>query len=96
MDIPAGGTILDSVAPMDFFPGFNLEGIPNRDSVHYESVYGIPEASTVFRGTFRYKGFCNALAGILKLGLLDQNPHPILHPQGPEISWVIMHCIFCF
>lgn len=97
MDIPAGGALLDAVVSTDFYPGFNLEGFPNRDSVHYESLYGISEANTLMRGTFRYKGYCNVIIGLLKLGLLDQAPHPRLHPQGPEISWVctIIMGTFC-
>ena len=52
---PNGG-LLDSVTPMDFLPGFHLEGYPNRDSTIYGELYGISEASTIVRGTLRYKG----------------------------------------
>uniref|UniRef100_A0A8C3T993 Aminoadipate-semialdehyde synthase n=1 Tax=Chelydra serpentina TaxID=8475 RepID=A0A8C3T993_CHESE len=56
INIPAGGALLDSVAVMDFFPGLNLEGIPNRDSTIYAEPYGIQSAHTLIRGTLRYKG----------------------------------------
>jgi alpha-aminoadipic semialdehyde synthase len=52
---PNGG-LFDYVTPMDFLPGFNLEGYPNRDSTSYTHLYGISEAHTLIRGTLRYKG----------------------------------------
>lgn len=50
-----GVSFLDSVTPMDYFPGLNLEGYPNRDSTKYAEIYGIPSAHTLLRGTLRYK-----------------------------------------
>lgn len=47
--------MLDSVTVMDFFPGLNLEGFPNRDSTKYAEAYGIQSAHTLLRGTLRYK-----------------------------------------
>ncbi|KAG7219641.1 hypothetical protein INR49_007198 [Caranx melampygus] len=35
VSVPAGGSLMDSTSPMDFLPGFNLEGFPNRDSTKY-------------------------------------------------------------
>jgi saccharopine dehydrogenase-like NADP-dependent oxidoreductase len=44
------------------FPAIGeLDVYPNRDSVSYIDIYGIPEAQTVYRGTFRYKGWCETL-----------------------------------
>lgn len=53
-DVPAGGALLDSVRSLDFLPGFNLEGFPNRDSTAYSNVYGIDKVNTILRGTIRY------------------------------------------
>ena len=50
----AGGALLNSVRSLDFLPGFNLEGFPNRDSTAYSSVYGIDKVHTILRGTIRY------------------------------------------
>uniref|UniRef100_A0A3Q1I166 Uncharacterized protein n=1 Tax=Anabas testudineus TaxID=64144 RepID=A0A3Q1I166_ANATE len=50
-----GGSLMDSTTPMDFFPGFNLEGFPNRDSTNYTELYGIQTAHTLIRGTLRFK-----------------------------------------
>lgn len=34
---------------------------PNRDSLPYIDLYGIPEVKTMYRGTFRYENWCAAL-----------------------------------
>ncbi len=39
----------------------NLEIYPNRDSVPYIELYGIPETKTMFRGTFRHPCWCESL-----------------------------------
>jgi saccharopine dehydrogenase-like NADP-dependent oxidoreductase len=48
-----------------------LEVYPNRDSLAYKEIYGIPEAQTMFRGTFRYKGWCETLDAIKQLNLIS-------------------------
>ena len=48
-----------------------LDVYPNRDSLAYKDIYGIPEAKTVFRGTFRYQGWCEALDAIKTLNLIS-------------------------
>lgn len=50
-----------------------LEVYPNRDSLPYIELYEIPETETMFRGTFRYKGWCESLDALktLKLTLPD-------------------------
>lgn len=50
---------MSSTRDLDFLPGFNLEGFPNRDSTAYADLYGIKDALTVLRGTLRYKGMTN-------------------------------------
>ncbi|XP_015922645.2 alpha-aminoadipic semialdehyde synthase, mitochondrial [Parasteatoda tepidariorum] len=92
VEIPAGGALMDSIRDIDFLPGFNLEGYPNRDSTQYINAYDIQSAETVIRGTLRYKGFSEAMKALLKLGLLSMEPHPCLHPKGPEISWKQFLC----
>ena len=49
-----------------------FEGYPNRDSLPYIELYGIPHTRTLFRGTLRYPGWCKTLEKISQLGLLDQ------------------------
>lgn len=48
-----------------------LEGYPNRDSLRYINLYGIPETRTIMRGTLRYKGFCSAWNVLVQLGCCD-------------------------
>uniref|UniRef100_A0A8C3T980 Aminoadipate-semialdehyde synthase n=1 Tax=Chelydra serpentina TaxID=8475 RepID=A0A8C3T980_CHESE len=92
INIPAGGALLDSVAVMDFFPGLNLEGIPNRDSTIYAEPYGIQSAHTLIRGTLRYKGYSKAVGGFVKLGLINPDPYPLLSSTAPPITWKELMC----
>ncbi|XP_039287420.1 alpha-aminoadipic semialdehyde synthase, mitochondrial [Nilaparvata lugens] len=88
VEINAGGDLMKSARALDFLPGFALEGFANRDSIRYAELYGIAaEAHTVFRGTLRFSGYVRTIQALQKLGLIDPNPHPCLHPKGPEISW---------
>lgn len=48
-----------------------LEVYPNRDSLAYQEIYGIPEAKTVFRGTFRYPDWCEIINSLKKLNLIS-------------------------
>jgi len=56
---------------VDFPPAGTLEVYPTRDSMAYQSIYRIPEARTVFRGTFRYPGWCSNLDFIKRLDLIS-------------------------
>ncbi|MBW2121430.1 MAG: saccharopine dehydrogenase NADP-binding domain-containing protein [Deltaproteobacteria bacterium] len=51
-----------------------LEGYPNRNSLPYAEIYGIPKAETIFRGTLRYVGWCESLSRIVKAGWLSEEP----------------------
>ncbi len=58
------------------FPGIGeLEVYPNRDSMSYTGIYGIPETRTMYRGTFRYKGWCEVLDAMKSLNMLDETPN---------------------
>lgn len=87
IEIPGNGGLLDVTEQLDFLPGYNLEGFPNRDSTHYAAEYDIKTATTVLRGTLRYKGYSDAIKGLLALGFLDTDTHANLHPSGPDITW---------
>ncbi len=53
------------------FPNVDkLDVYPNRDSLSYIEIYKIPEVKTMYRGTFRYKGWCEALDAMKKLKLI--------------------------
>lgn len=48
-----------------------LEVYPNRDSLPYIDIYGIKETKTMFRGTFRYKNWCESIDAMKTLGLFS-------------------------
>ena len=50
-----GENYREGLLPISFMPGFNLEGLPNRDSTIYKKEYGLDQAHTILRGTLRYK-----------------------------------------
>ncbi|RVE71268.1 hypothetical protein OJAV_G00050070 [Oryzias javanicus] len=92
VSIPSGGALMDSTSLMDFLPGFNLEGFPNRDSTNYAVPYGIQTAHTLIRGTLRFKGFSKAMSAFVKLGLINSEPCPFLQRASSPISWKDLLC----
>lgn len=46
----------------------------NRDSVPYKDLYGLENALTVKRGTYRNIGWCDTLKKMVDLGLIDETP----------------------
>jgi saccharopine dehydrogenase-like NADP-dependent oxidoreductase len=52
--------------------GMELEAYPNRDSLQYIQLYGLEGIKTMFRGTFRYPGWCDTLQALFDLDLMDQ------------------------
>ncbi|KAF9909683.1 hypothetical protein BX616_011078 [Lobosporangium transversale] len=69
------------------YPGFNLEGVANRDSLSYASTYGlgpVEELDTMFRGTLRYKGYADLMYSFNKLGLLNAQESPQHFNTWPE------------
>ncbi|CAG9113301.1 unnamed protein product [Plutella xylostella] len=92
VEVLSGGELMSVARDLDFLPGFAFEGFPNRDSTKYAKLYGIEDAHTIFRGTLRYKGFAECMTALQLFGLVDPNPHPSLHPEGPEITWRQFAC----
>ncbi len=54
----------------------DFEVYPNRDSMTYLKIYGLEEAQTVMRGTYRNIGWCDTFKKIVDLGLVDETPIP--------------------
>lgn len=46
----------------------DFEAYPNRDSLPYISLYGIPETDTMYRGTLRNLGWCDVMQKLNQLG----------------------------
>lgn len=93
-EIAPGGNLVDSATNIDsFLRGFALESFPNRDSLHYQKLYDLPEAKSVIRKTMRYRGFSETIKVIRQLGLMDLSPHPLLEPSSsvssisPRLTW---------
>nr|WP_319495056.1 saccharopine dehydrogenase C-terminal domain-containing protein [uncultured Desulfobacter sp.] len=55
-----------------------FEVYPNRNSLPYKEIYGLKDALTIMRGTYRNIGWCDTLKKIVDLGLVDDTPRPSL------------------
>ncbi len=56
----------------------DLEAYPNRDSLPYIDLYGIPEAETMYRGTLRNLGWCDVMQKLNELGYFSLEERPDL------------------
>uniref|UniRef100_A0A8C4NAK8 Saccharopine dehydrogenase (NAD(+), L-glutamate-forming) n=1 Tax=Eptatretus burgeri TaxID=7764 RepID=A0A8C4NAK8_EPTBU len=81
------GKIIDAAEPVCCWPGLSLEGVPNRDSLHYRELYNIPEAHTVFRGTLRYQ------AGIACAPCIDHHFYLLSVVSGHCFNSVSLGCL---
>lgn len=50
-----------------------FEGIANRDSLKYQTVYGLQNVKTIYRGTLRRVGFARAWDVFVQLGATDDS-----------------------
>ncbi|KAJ3014640.1 UNVERIFIED_CONTAM: hypothetical protein HDU68_000188 [Siphonaria sp. JEL0065] len=69
-----GDLLMKSGVEVPIYPGFALEGIPNRDSLGYLETYGLGNGESLknmFRGTLRYKGYTEMMGAFVELGLLN-------------------------
>eukprot|EP00753_Platysulcus_tardus_P020629 PLAT8298.1.p1 GENE.PLAT8298.1~~PLAT8298.1.p1 ORF type:complete len:1034 (+),score=530.21 PLAT8298.1:39-3104(+) len=73
-----GEDLLKLAEPVSLTPGFALEVIPNRDSIPYADLYGIPEVETMFRGTLRFTGFCQLMGCFRTMGFLSEEAEDAL------------------
>lgn len=80
-----GKDLMAAAAPQRIFPGFNLVGYPNRDSVGFRDFYNIPEAHTVFRGTLRYAGFPEIIRALVAIGYFSQERMAVL--ERSNLTW---------
>jgi saccharopine dehydrogenase-like NADP-dependent oxidoreductase len=61
--------LFKDIFTVDFPDLETLDVYPNRNSLDYMDIYRIPEAKTIFRGTFRYRGWCESLDAFKRLQL---------------------------
>ncbi|HFA50645.1 MAG TPA: saccharopine dehydrogenase [Bacteroidetes bacterium] len=64
-------------------PGFDepFEVYANRESLLYRDAYGLGDTPNIFRGTIRYRGYCDAWNALVKIGLTDDS-YPILGSEN--------------
>lgn len=60
---------------VDFPDVGKLEVYPNRDSLPYIELYGIPETQTMMRGTFRHPGWCESIDAMKALNLITSDTY---------------------
>ena len=56
---------------MDVLDAGTFEGYANRDSLSYRKAYNLEDIPTIFRGTLRRPGFCEAWNVFVQLGMTD-------------------------
>lgn len=55
-------------------PGYgSFDGYANRDSLSYRKVYGLEKVPTIYRGTLRGQGFCEAWSVFVQLGITTED-----------------------
>ncbi len=92
VDISAAD-LLRSAQPIELnTSAYNLECLPNRDSLSYATDYGLQSAKTLFRGTLRYRGFSSIVDQLKSIGLISADKW--VNPNQHQ-SWVSV-CACCF
>lgn len=71
---------------VDFPDVGTLEVYPNRDSLQYVDIYGIPESQTMYRGTFRHKGWCETLDAMKALKLISDEKTDLTGKSYAEMT----------
>ncbi len=74
--------LFHSPRSFEFVEVGRLEGYPNRDSLPYISLYGIPSVQTMIRGTLRYPGWCAFMQAAVEIGLLGETVEIHAKPEA--------------
>jgi saccharopine dehydrogenase-like NADP-dependent oxidoreductase len=62
----------------------DFDGYANRDSLKYKDIYGLSDIPTIYRGTLRRGGFCQAWNALVQMGLTDDS----FQIENPEkLTW---------
>lgn len=78
-----GEDLLKHGKPITINNAFALDVLPNRDSTAFAELYGLADAPSFFRGTLRYRGYCERMLALSQLGLLKtQGGLPGFDAQG--------------
>jgi len=60
---------------IDFPEVGEMEVYPNRDSLAYIDMYNLPNVETMYRGTFRYKNWCESMDAIKAIRMVTYDKH---------------------
>ncbi|MCK5823582.1 MAG: saccharopine dehydrogenase NADP-binding domain-containing protein [Bacteroidales bacterium] len=88
-DVPTKNLFKD-IFNLDFPSVGELQVYPNRDSLPYIDTYGIPETSTILRGTFRYIGWCESLDAMKALGLITNDKKDFTEKTYAEMVAILI------
>ena len=66
-------SLFERIENMEVLDAGVFEGYANRDSLSYRKSYGLDEIPTLFRGTLRRKGYCEAWNIFVQLGMTDDS-----------------------
>ncbi len=75
---------------IDFPKVGKLDIYPNRDSMPYIDLYGIPETKTMMRGTFRYPGWCESMDAMKTLKLITNDTYDFTGKTYAEMVAMLM------
>jgi saccharopine dehydrogenase-like NADP-dependent oxidoreductase len=76
--------LFERITHVDLGESGKFEGYANRDSLKYATLYGLDNIPTLFRGTFRKDGFCEAWSALIYLGLTDETT---FIPNASDTTW---------
>ena len=66
-------SLFERIENMEVLDAGVFEGYANRDSLSYRKSYGLDGIPTLFRGTLRRKGYCEAWNIFVQLGMTDDS-----------------------
>lgn len=69
-----------------------LETYPNRDTLSYKELYTLNHVESMFRGTLRNLGWCDALKAITDLGYLGEESHDWKGNKYSDLSRSLIGC----
>ncbi len=65
--------LFERITPVDLGSDGIFEGYANRDSLKYLKLYEVEDIPTLYRGTLRKAGYCEAWNALVQLGLTDDS-----------------------
>jgi saccharopine dehydrogenase-like NADP-dependent oxidoreductase len=84
IEIPAEN-LFKNPLEVDFPEVGIMEVYPNRDSLSYIGIYGLPDIETMYRGTFRYPNWCESMDAIKALGMVSNEKQDFEGKSNKEV-----------